>query len=313
MRSCSAQSFGRVVLTGEHSVVYGNPAVTSSINLGVTARFNPGIEEPGYKPSGRNPGLKVEEYVKEVNAFFVEYFFKTRKIPGEDRIAVESTLPIGSGLSSSTAVAAAVFKLVAKHFQISLSKQELFDLLVAFESQTYPVSGMDQAAVAFGGLQQFQKSADCFGHEPISTLALRGKTFWLIDSGRPQESTKEMVALVKENYQKNKKVLEKLGACSKKFIASLSQNSFSPELLAENHQLLSNLGVVGDKASLIVRTIVQSGGVAKISGAGGVKDGSGIILTYHPDTEKFNQLIHKKKWKSWEITLGYNPGIGEPG
>lgn len=279
---------GRVVLTGEHSVVYGYPAVTSSISLSVIAEIS---HQKQLEP----------KYVGQLKDFFVA---KTGRQLPKVYIHLKSQIPIGSGLSSSTAVAAAVFKCLYATIGQELDPASLFELLVEFESQTYPVSGMDQAAVAFGGLLRFQKQANQYQYHPLHTSALKDKQIWLIDSGKPQETTKELVALVKNNHSQLASVLATMGECSHDFIQNLLANRLDLDLVGENQRLLTQLGVVGDRASNIVKQIEKSGGAAKISGAGGIKHGSGILLAFHPDTEKMTQLLKTQTWRHWLINLG---------
>ncbi len=98
-------------------------------------------------------------------------------------------------------------------------------------------------------------------------MKLLFKTVILINSGKPKESTGEMVRLVaKGNYKQEFKMMGEL------------VNRWRPELIQENERLLEKIGVVGEKAKKIIRQIEAGGGQAKICGAGGVKAGSGVIL-----------------------------------
>lgn len=286
----SANSFARVVLSGEHSVVYGYPAVVSGIDLAVSTSV---VSEQ----------LRQNDYVEDLKRYFTHrYQFETAHL----NISVDSQIPVGSGLSSSTAVASAVFQVLAEHFEQSLSKDDLFNLLVEFESQFYPVSGMDQAAVTYGGLIKFQKKlSGGYSYETIETNIFTGRKFFLIDSGKPNETTSEMVAKVK-GLDKNKRdhLLKKLGEVSTRLIECISSGEWQYELVGENQKLLEALGVVGQRAKDMVRQIETIGGVAKISGAGGIKTGSGILLAYHQDMEKLEDLVERQGWKSWVVELG---------
>lgn len=283
-------SHARVVLSGEHSVVYGHPALTSQISLMVRAQVI-------------TPPKAANKYIVDLTNFFSKYFDLELAGCG---IRIESQIPIGSGLSSSTAVASAVFQALAHHFYKPLSQDELFDLLVMFESQFYPVSGMDQATVAYGGLIKFQKMGSGKpSFRPIKTNLFDDKTFFLIDSGKPEESTAEMVAKVRalESSRRDRLVSE-IGTITIALIDGVERGVWRSDLLSQNQKILEELGVVGEWAKKMVRQIGAIGGVAKISGAGGAKAGSGILLAYHEDLEKLGDLVEREKWRSWKIGLG---------
>jgi len=67
------------------------------------------------------------------------------------------------------------------------------------------------------------------------------------------------------------------------------------ELIRENERYLEELGVVSDYTIDLIKEIEKIGGAAKISGAGGIKDNSGILLVYHPDKEKLLNFAKEKK------------------
>ena len=54
----------------------------------------------------------------------------------------------------------------------------------------------------------------------------------------------------------------------------------------------------------MIRRLESIGASAKITGAGGVKSGSGMVIVYHPDTEKLVDLARKMRLNLIEISLG---------
>jgi len=74
--------------------------------------------------------------------------------------------------------------------------------------------------------------------------------------------------------------------------------------IKENEVLLEKLGVVSNSTIKLIRKIEKTGGAAKISGAGGKKDKSGILLIYHKDINKLKNFARKEKLELIEIQLG---------
>ncbi|NCN03740.1 MAG: hypothetical protein GW942_01540 [Candidatus Pacebacteria bacterium] len=297
MKSTSAQSKGKVIISGEHSVVYGQPALVGGLKLFREIV----IREPKKRHISQSAIvdniLQIFEYKYAVNV-------------GNLEVVDLGKLPVGSGLGSSAAFAHAVFIGLLKHFGLSASKGELFELVQASERFCHGnPSGVDATAVVYGGLVEFIKGDENNFINQINNQnnLLTKSNFFLIDSGRPVETTKEMVEMVAAKItadQALQVVIEKMGQVTSKLISAVKENGFDSEAIRENQRLLEELGIVGEKAQLIIKQIEETGAVAKITGAGGVINGSGMILAYTLDHDKISDLIKKNNWKSYQIQIG---------
>ena len=75
------------------------------------------------------------------------------------------------------------------------------------------------------------------------------------------------------------------------------------EIIRQGERNLEEMGVVGKKAQEMIREIEEIGGAAKITGGGGIKDGSGMILSYHQNPKSMLELASKNNWKVISIKL----------
>ena len=75
-------------------------------------------------------------------------------------------------------------------------------------------------------------------------------------------------------------------------------------LITRNERLLEQLGVVSSKTKILIQKIEKEGGFAKISGAGGIKENSGIILAYHQDPNVLLKLAKEEKLDMFKVKLG---------
>jgi mevalonate kinase len=151
-------------------------------------------------------------------------------------------------------------------------------------------SGVDQTIVREGGFLRYQQGQ-------FKTINLPIKQAILIDSGKPKESTGDMVKQVaKGRWEKEFQQIGRL------------VNNWRPEKIFENERLLEKIGVVGLKAKKIIRQIESIGGMAKICGAGGVKAGSGRLLVWHRDLRVLFRLIKRQRWQYMRVNLG-GPGV----
>ncbi|MFH2061544.1 MAG: hypothetical protein ABIJ43_01015, partial [Candidatus Beckwithbacteria bacterium] len=164
-------------------------------------------------------------------------------------------------------------------------------------------SGVDQAIVREGGVRLFSQGSELgptqVGLARVLAEVRNLRALILIDSGRPRESTGEMVKQVAERFQKNnlrfKKIFKRMG--------EIAEN-WSVDLIQENQRLLEKIRVVGKRAKKIIREIEKIGGVGKVCGAGGVIKGSGIILAYLKNSEGLIKLATTNKYPYYQVKLG---------
>lgn len=278
---------GKVIISGEHSVVYGEPALVASLDLGIKVFVKEGVLQEKWKNDQYLQGLfKIFE---EWSALKLEDF----------SLEVESNLPEQSGLGSSAAFAAAIFQALTDFYDLNLSKDELFSLTLKGENLIHGnSSGVDPAIVINQGLLIYQKGKEFKNLE----TNFKGQ-FFLINSGKAAESTGEMVAKV-ATVENRDDLIKEMGRITKKIISSFESGNFKQELFKENQRLLEKIGVVGAKASKLIKQLEENEAVAKVTGAGGLQSGSGYILALHENSEKFSKILESQGLEFIKISLG---------
>lgn len=271
--------YGKVILSGEHAVVYRKMALAASISLGVSARV---VESVGNE---KNPLIN-----------------KAIAVAGGDetiQIKIESELPIGSGLGSSAAVSAATIKAVREYLRKPINDDELFELTMECEKLAHGnPSGIDASVVVYGGLIGFVKG------KPVERLKINQPVKLLLaDSGKPSETTKEMIELVAGKPEKDE-LIAQIGMVTKQVKQKLLNGLDVGELLNQNGLLLEKLGVVGEKTKKLSRELRAMGASVKITGAGGVKTGSGMMIVMSPDLTKTKTLLDNKQISYFETEIG---------
>src|SRR5579859_7607168 len=133
-KSISATSPGKVIISGEHSAVYDQPALASAINLFVKVELLPNSKKWEIEP-------QYVDFFKNILQVFGEKFRKNTKI---FTVKIDGDLPIGSGLGSSAAFAHATFKALAEFFEIKISPAEMIALIQKSERYAHGhPSGLD--------------------------------------------------------------------------------------------------------------------------------------------------------------------------
>jgi len=297
-KSISATSPGKVIISGEHSAVYDQPALASAINLFVRIELQSDSES-----------WEIEsQYISFFQNILEIFYKKFEKETKNFTVKISGSLPIGSGLGSSAAFAHATFKALAQFFNVKIAQTGMISLIQ--ESERYAhghPSGLDATAVVLGGVVEFQRHGDELTYKMISSTNLHEKTFFLIDSGRPTETTKDMISFVKATLKerpKLQKTIEDMGRLTTLLTLQIKDGWLDPFLLTKNQRFLEDLGVVSEKAAMMVREIEAAGGFAKVSGAGGRSRGSGMLLAYHEDSAKLREFLQGKKWLNYPVTLG---------
>jgi mevalonate kinase len=269
---------GKIILAGEHAVVYGQPALVAAIDRRLQVTVKPGKSRKQYTGL-----LKFALNLLQVPTLKDRF---PRRV-GPYKIDIDSQLPIGSGMGSSAALATALVWALKPKATINEKNR----LVKIFEDYQHgKSSGVDQTIVREGGFLRYQQGQ-------FKTINLPIKQAILIDSGKPKESTGDMVKQVaKGRWEKEFQQIGRL------------VNNWRPEKIFENERLLEKIGVVGLKAKKIIRQIESIGGMAKICGAGGVKAGSGRLLVWHRDLRVLFRLIKRQRWQYMRVNLG-GPGV----
>lgn len=275
----------KIHLLGEHTSVYGKPALLAAINKRITIQISNSSKNEGIVLKKEYP--RLVEFQKNLESA-IKKEFKVRQIHPY-KLEITSEIPIGSGLGSSASFSAGITAALLQFLKLSYSEKQLYEIAYLGESFFHGnPSGGDLAAVVNGGFTYFRKEFEflkTFSKLPFG-IHKNIKQFYLIDSGKPVESTKELVSNVGKLKQEKFKIINQIfddqEQLVKEMVMALKDGNES-ELIRTirlGEKNLEKLGVVGKKAKTIIRLIEQAGGAAKIMGGGGIQDGAGMILVY---------------------------------
>lgn len=302
-RLVKVSSPGKIILSGEHSVVYGEPAIVASIDKRLHLSLSGSRSDINVIPQN------AEYFVRQAMILIKDYFGTPSHIGFN--IEINSQIPIGCGMGSSAAfsvaLSAAFFKLINQ--RLDLKKVNEIAYLIEKKHHGNP-SGVDNTISTYGGLLWFRKESESFYTYSQIKLKRRLPRVFIFNTGKPEESTKEIVKTVADLYKKNPKktgkIIKKMGIVTKDFLKYLMEEDdvILSQLIKDNEMLLEDLSVVSKDTEELIRRIEKIGGSAKISGAGGIKNGSGILLLYHPKPAKLMSFFRQKNIKIEEIKLG---------
>ncbi len=290
------QAPAKVIFSGEHAVVFGKPALVSSINKHLTVTL--------YDSTGKEPvhsdvlfaSQAVLDYLKKKNVSIKKTNFFAE---------IKSEIPIGRGLGSSAGFSVALTAAFLEFFSgvsFIAKKEEINNIAHQIEKRFHSrPSGVDTSTSCFGGFVWYRKEFEFL--KTISNLHLKipkhiEDRLVLVDSGKPNELTAEMVEFVGKEYNKSPKRMDTLFSeiekTTKRMMVSLMKEdgSFFAQTIQDNELLLEKIGIVSVQTKLLLKKL-SSFGIGKVTGAGGKKKGSGYILFYQSGPPGFSEYLNK--------------------
>lgn len=273
----TASAPGKVILLGEHSVVYGRPAIAVPVaDVQATAVVTSEREEPGVAIHALDIGQTIDVVSApedEPLSLTVRNVLACAGVrPNDVRLSVtiHSTIPVASGLGSGAAVAAALVRALARHLGLDIDTSQVSSLVYETEKIHHGTpSGVDNTVVTYEQPVFFRRG------QPIETFRV-GQPFWLAiaDSGLPSV-TRETVADVRAAWQQDppayEDLFDRIGALVVAARGAIEQGD--PALLGNgmnrNHGLLQEMGVSSPALDALVIAALDAGAYgSKLSGGG---------------------------------------------
>jgi len=271
-QTVKGQAGGKLILIGEHAVVYGQPAIAVPFDcLKVTAEILPtdgplSIDCRFYS----GPVQDAPDLLKGIVQCAEETI---RKLDGEPfgiMIRLTSDLPLGRGLGSSAAVACAIVRGLYRYFGKVASHDALMALVNISEVFAHGTpSGLDAEAVASEHAIWFRK-----GEKPLPIPVAAPMTLVVADSGLKGD-TFEAVKSVKTRLQsapeRMHQSFSKLGVLAEEARRALSDGAIAPlgRIFNEAQDELANIGVSHEKLDHLIKAAREAGALgAKLTGSG---------------------------------------------
>ena len=311
-----ASAPAKVILFGEHFVVYDNPALLAAINRRTTAIAGKRDDDKiiiksdiGASAVYTRTGFKILQGGRKAKAILDPVHDAIRRARGERRqseglqVELKSDIPYGIGLGSSAASCVASIAAVDSLFD-SHDKNWICDRAMESERIIHKnSSGADCHVSTYGGIMRYSKDE---GYKKI----IAGKQLRLVVSSTGiLHSTGSLVERVRKFREANQRKFDGLseqadGICAKALQAiELGNIDTLGQLMTDNQQLLKQIGVSHSKAESLIALSLQAGALgAKITGAGG--GGAVIALARsRKDSAKIAASTKKQGYETIEVQI----------
>ena len=304
--SLKAIAPGKLILSGEHAVLYGQPAVAMAIDLSAQTTI---ISQPTDDIVFSLPDLRQRESFKlralremkrrvltnyqlfqegelgirdvlvkpiELLLFSFVTLLDGLHIKLEEGldIGLTSSIPVGCGLGSSAASVLSELRAVGHYLRVDFRPDwHMKYSMLAENLQHGTASGVDSYVSLHGGCVRFQD-----GHG--EAIPMPSVPVFVVHTGMPDTSTGECVMAVREQIG-DSRLWQDFGAVTDEVAAVAGRRDLRAMKAAirENHRLLCQIGVVPERVQTFIRAIEADGGAAKICGAGAVRgEHAGIVM-----------------------------------
>jgi len=334
---------GKIILLGEHAVVYGRTALAAAIERRVEvrivpsvgpARFAPtaiapssGSESPPLKKGGKG-GFSESRLNKSPSVPLFQRGKSTAPSPTNDArllpalaraaelvgikpldfvVTIQTDLPIGVGLGSSAALSVALVRALSRFagraFDDTTVCAHAYELEKLFHG--FP-SGIDNTVATFGGLVAFTR-----GRTPRALATARPIPL-VVALGRAPRQTQTTVRALRARWEAEPDRYEGwfddidfLVDDAERVMASSDPHALGG-LMNANHGLLQRLGVSTDELDQMVALARAHGALgAKLTGGGG---GGAVICLCEDDRERLVQAFARAGWRAFATDIGGQRG-----
>jgi len=295
-----ASAPGKIILFGEHFVVHGTPAILAAIDkrVTVTSSFT---ENKTIRVNSKLGTLDVpiSSSYKEVKNEFRPFVYLANKMIDSNQnangleITIDSDIPIGVGLGSSSACCVAAAGSIFGLFK-EWSSEEILKISIEAEKTIFPdTSGADCTVCTYGGIIEYDKINGSKKNTDASNLNL------LITNSMIPHSTKRSVERVSKFKEDDEERFSQLCALETKLIDEVNIALKNKDLItlglkmSENQKYLEEIQVSNDTLRGMIGSLKEISLGAKITGAG---DGGCVIaLVKDENLDKVPALLGKDK------------------
>lgn len=267
---------GKIIISGEYAVVFGEPGLAVPSAPSLTFQHIPHNAPLTVHIDHSQTSVEWQAYGLEL----IKQLANLGTISTTGTLVISGNLPLGRGMGSSTAVVVGITRILGGTDSMARS----------LEDKVNPGhSGLDFAVISQNRPVLFKKG------QPPQAVAI--DLHWLeqsilIDTGAPDQTTPELVAWVRSRADELQPHLKEIGCCTE----SLAKGESPLTIFPRHHRAQYAVGVVPPNVQNFIAEIERIGGVAKVLGAGSRTGGGGMVLALHKDTSALRSLIQQHQF-----------------
>ncbi len=299
MPAYTATAPGKIILMGEHAVVYGQPAIAVPLTeVSARAVVRPAIGSPPGHAHVIAPAVDLDTELHALGSdhplrILIQAVYKELNLERAPayQLRITTTIPISAGMGSGAAVSVAVGRALSGFLGSPLPDDRVSALAFEIEKHYHGTpSGIDNTVITYNRPVYFVRG------RPVEMIRLtRPLTFVVGDTGIPSP-TGPAVADVRRGWQRDRPHYEKLfaeiGRLSLEAREAIQEKPLAHlgQLMSANHELLQQLGVSSAELDALVLAAKKAGAAgAKLSGGG--RGGNMIALVDPVEAKKISEEL----------------------
>jgi len=297
-----------VILFGEHFVVYGVKAILCAINKRITVTAETIQENKiSIKSDIGNLELEPNKKISEINSPLKPFYYLADKLLENQntgiKIDVESDIPLGVGLGSSSACCVAGAAAISRLFN-KTSKEEILELAIEAEKTIFEnTSGADCTVCTYGGIMEYDKK------NGFNKIESEPNFHLVIANSNMEHSTKSVVEGVKQFKEKDENTFSTLCIKESKLVEDvlelLKENNIVElgNKIRENQEYLETIGISNEKLRNMIQIGQNKSFGAKITGAGG--GGCVFALTDESNLEQTMNQFKDENYDCFSVKIDF--------
>lgn len=293
MEEIIKSSNSKIILIGEHSVVYGQAAIALPIrNVKTTVKIQPTNGDIQIKSRYFNGSLNdIHSNLLGIKNLIKQTLNELNRPNTNLLITIDSDVPAERGMGSSASTAVALVRALYAYFEHPLTRTTLLKTVDISEKIIHgKPSGLDSATASANNPIWFKKDGT------IKPLPINVDAYLIISDSGIKGKTSEAVEIVKNKLRfdsDSRLLIEKLGELTSQTATVLRQNDVSTlgKILTEAHTNLRQLGVSHPAVEKLIKIANDSGALGSKLTGGGL---GGCVISLAPNlpaAEKISQQL----------------------